>query len=300
MKNVIKSLVAAILALTTVISAVPAFATNIETDLVIFSEDGKILLDYPETITDKEYTVPDGTVHISENAFASNPYIEKVILPETLKSIEHGAFNNCTALKSIILPANLESFYTDDNYSVASFSGCTNLESIEVDNENKTYKSVDGVVFSKDGKILVYYPAGKKDETYSVPSGTETVGWASFCCHSFIKHVVIPDGVTKIDGWAFLGSSIETISIPKSMQSIGWNGVENCSNLHTVYYAGNEKEFYSIEINEYDVDLSLNNASLFEAELVCEEDLALIKKIFLYIPLIFKYIFHQIRCYGII
>lgn len=299
MKKVIKSLIAAILALTTVIGSVPAFATSNEIDFILFSEDGKILLDYPETITDKEYTVPEGTVHIAEDAFESNPYIEKVILPDTLKTIEHSAFNKCTALKTIILPANLEKFFTDDNYSIASFSGCTNLEAIEVDSENKTYKSVDGVVFSKDGKTLVYYPEGRKDEIYSVPLGTETIGWASFCCHSFIKHVIIPNGVTEIDGWAFLGSSIETIEIPKTMQIIGWNGIENCSNLHTVYYAGNEKEFYDIEINEYDVDSSLNNTSLFKANLVCEEDLSLIKKTFLYFSLIFKYIFHQIRYKGI-
>ena len=44
----------------------------------------------------------------------------------------------------------------------------------EVSEENNTYKTVDGVIFSKDGKELVAYPGGKKVLTYTIPEGTQT------------------------------------------------------------------------------------------------------------------------------
>lgn len=277
MKKTLKSILAAALTAITAFSAIPAFAAD---SGVVYSDDGKVLISYSETKTDKEFTVRNGVVQIAENAFARNEYIEEINLPDSLKEIEHQAFYGCTALKSVTLPENVEEFYNCDNYMSGSFCGCTSLEEINVDEDNKTYKSIDGVVFTKDGKTLVTYPNGKKDETYTVPEGTETIGWESFCEQKFVKNVVIPEGVTKIDGWAFSGCGMETISIPESMKEIGWSAIDGCENLRTIYYAGNIKEFDGIDVNKTEVDFSKDNVSLFEAELVCAEQLPFVEGMF--------------------
>lgn len=54
------------------------------------------------------------------------------------------------------------------------------LKEFIVDPENKWFKSIDGVLFSKDGKRLVAYPVCKGTETYEIPEGCEYADSASF------------------------------------------------------------------------------------------------------------------------
>ena len=50
----------------------------------------------------------------------------------------------------------------------------------DISEENNTYKSVDGVIFSKDGKELVRYPGGTINRTYTIPEGVETIKTGAF------------------------------------------------------------------------------------------------------------------------
>ena len=50
----------------------------------------------------------------------------------------------------------------------------------DVSEENNIYKSVDGVIFSKNGKELVRYPSGRINRTYTIPEGVETIKKGAF------------------------------------------------------------------------------------------------------------------------
>lgn len=145
----LKPILAFLLALIMLFIPVSVFAAD---DGIIYSEGGKTLIEYSASLTDKKFAVPYGVEVIGEGAFAGNAYIESVTLPETVKTIEHCAFKDCTGIRSVLLPANLEKFYQCDNYSGGTFEGC---ENITVDENSRTYKSVDGVVYSKDGRKLI-------------------------------------------------------------------------------------------------------------------------------------------------
>lgn len=57
----------------------------------------------------------------------------------------------------------------EDDYNVS------NLSEIEVDGQNKNYKSQDGILYSKDMKQLLLYPFAKQDVSYSVPEGVDYI-----------------------------------------------------------------------------------------------------------------------------
>ena len=48
------------------------------------------------------------------------------------------------------------------------------MTEIIVDEDNKFYKSIDGVLYTYDGKTLVAYPTGKTDREYDVIEGFKT------------------------------------------------------------------------------------------------------------------------------
>ena len=70
---------------------------------------------------------------------------------------------------------------------------------INVHPENQHYKSVDGVLFSKDGSELVKYPTKKQDLYYIVPSTVRKISAYAFPKFGEFSYVYIPATVVEID-----------------------------------------------------------------------------------------------------
>jgi len=78
-------------------------------DDVIFTEDGTKLLLYPTTNTRTSYTVPEGVEEIEHAAFTRFSqehvdFLEKVVLPSTIKKIDDCAFSYNEKLNDINFP----------------------------------------------------------------------------------------------------------------------------------------------------------------------------------------------------
>ena len=103
---------------------------------------------YPRARQDKEITIPSSVTHINEKAFANNPYLEKVIIPNELYEIAESAFEGATSLKSINIEAARIGTIGDRAFKdcasltkivmpyclswlgKSAFEGCTSLESV--------------------------------------------------------------------------------------------------------------------------------------------------------------------------
>ena len=178
-------------------------------DGVLFSKDGEMLYRYPAAKAG-DYAIPEGT-----------------------KGIYYASFSETAKLTSIKVPASLETFAPE------AFDGWSrNLKSVDVDADNQTYKSVDGVVFSKDGYMIVFYPSGKS-ETYNVPEGTMTIGeWAAQDC--ILDSIVIPSSVNWFKEYAMAYCGFRTLSIPCSDENATVGSIDGyaflgCESLEELY-----------------------------------------------------------------
>ena len=86
-----------------------------------------------------------------------------------------------------------------------TFSDCEALTDIVVDEENTAYRSVDGVLFSKNRAKLLAYPAGRADRTYSIPKGATSIDEGAFCGCCTLESVTLPSSVADIGAYAFNG-----------------------------------------------------------------------------------------------
>jgi hypothetical protein len=102
------------------------------------------------------------------------------------------------------------------------FALCDKLKEINIDKKNANYKSVDGVVYSKDGSTLVFCPLGKTCEYKIETSATHILGLAFFNCKSLTK-VIIPRSVTNIYEAAFRGCDNLTIYAEVASKPSGWH-----------------------------------------------------------------------------
>lgn len=78
------------------------------------------------------------------------------------------------------------------------------ISGIKVPPDQKWYRTEDGVLFSKDGKSLIYYPPGRKQSSYQIPDGIVQIDVMAFAFQSWLEEVIMPDTVRKIGNAAFL------------------------------------------------------------------------------------------------
>ena len=75
-------------------------------DGVLYNKSGTELIIYPTMKQGKEFTVPSSVTSITQSAFSSNDYIEKVTIGNNVSSIDKNAFNKCEALKAVYFGSN--------------------------------------------------------------------------------------------------------------------------------------------------------------------------------------------------
>ena len=147
------------------------------------------------------------------------------IIPDGVMKTTSSAFYSCKNLESITVPASLIAFH---NYRISlqyirAFNGCTNLKSINVNNDNPSFSSVDGVLFNKDKTELLTYPAGKTEDYYIIPESVKDIAQDSFTLCPNLTGITVSKNVNYIRPGAFSGcSNLTSIYIPQSVTSIGY------------------------------------------------------------------------------
>jgi hypothetical protein len=154
--------------------------------------------------------------------------IPVIINGNLVTGIGDWAFAYCDNLTSVTIPDGVTTI------GEAAFAGCSGLKAINVLPENRWYKSIDGVLFTKDGKIFHTCPAGNTRTTYTIPTGVVIIGdWAFYRC-SGLTSVTIPASVTTIDEGAFHSSGLTSVTIPVGVTTIGGWAFAGCSGLASV------------------------------------------------------------------
>ncbi|MCK9316419.1 MAG: leucine-rich repeat domain-containing protein [Verrucomicrobia bacterium] len=175
--------------------------------------------------------------HVESEAFYGCASLTCIMIPGSVTSIGWRAFRGCASLTSITIPEGVTKI------NDRAFSECSNLTSIDVEQENENYRSVDGVLFTKDMTTLVACPRGKKGEKYTIPEGVTRIGNGAFQGCNGLAGITIPNSLTSIGDVAFDGCrSLACVTIPEGVTRIGIRAFDGCENLKDVYFKGTPLE----------------------------------------------------------
>ena len=165
-------------------------------------------------------------------------------VPESVTSISRLAFLGCSSLKSILLPASLKEF------GDVVFYGCASLEKIETDKNNHNYCSLDGVLYTKDVRTLLRYPAGKKEEHFQAPESVVSINERAFLRCSSLKSIDLPAGLAEFEDATFDGCvSLEKIEVDKrNSKFCSHDGVLYTRDIRILlkYPAGKKEECFQL------------------------------------------------------
>ena len=211
---------------------------------------GYAIIEYCPKLT--ELNIPYGITSIGFGALSDHyeSSIETIEIPESVNEIEARAFEGRKKLKTVKISKNVT------NIDSSAFDGCNNLENIDIDENNKNYKSIDGILYSKDGTRLILDFSKKTNitipnsvvtiekeafnyrmnlEQINIPDSVTSIGEGAFCGCMALKNITIPNSVTKIESSAFSScESLTSITIPNSVTSIGEYAFYGCKALKNI------------------------------------------------------------------
>ena len=144
-----------------------------------------------------------------------------------ITGIREYAFNYCDELTKVTIPS------TVIHLSSGAFWGRNILKNVYVAGDNLEFKDEDGVIYSKDGKTLIFYPGFHSDE-YEILPGTERIAKGAFYNCTNIKSIKLPDSILSLQGSFYGCTALKSIKLPARLTVIGDGAFGNCKSLETI------------------------------------------------------------------
>lgn len=219
-----------------------------------------------------------------------NTGVKKITIPKTTESIGQAVLQNCKKLQEVTMPGHFNSigvkknkenlvctlllgegnsnivnkvkFSTDFNADgLTDIGDCKNFEVLSTDSK---YKSIDGCIYTKDGKTLVAIPYGKSE--VKIAEGCEEVRVSSYSYASY-RYV---NSKAVYSGYNGCGQ-LRKITFPSTFKTLSTD--DNIS-----VYAGKRQQKYTdiqIELNTNYIDedcvkLFWNSNQLWRKSLAAE------------------------------
>ena len=168
-------------------------------------------------------------VSIGDNAFKYSDDLTSVSIPNSVTTIGREAFYGSDGLTSVKIPNSVTTIGED------AFSECKGLIEINVDDNNKEYSSIDGVLYNKDVSELICYPCGMPLNSFSIPNSVTKIGNSAFSGCDGLTSVTIPNSVMTIGEYAFFSCTcLTSVTIGNNVTTIGGSAFSRCKSLTSV------------------------------------------------------------------
>ena len=162
-------------------------------DGILFTKDKTSLIVYPIGRTDTQYCIPNSVTSIEYGAFYGCSGLMSITIPNSVTSIGQYAFRDCSNLTTATIPNSVTSI------GESAFHGCSNLTSV------------------------------------TIPNSITSIGKYAFYGCSKQKSITIPNNVTAIGNGTFSGcSSLTSVTFGSSVKVIEKDAFSGCNNIDTI------------------------------------------------------------------
>ena len=167
--------------------------------------------------------IPDSVMAIGNGAFHGCVCLHQISIPDTVMYIGGWAFGKCESLCQLTLPASLKCIEGNP------FCGCHYLN---LKSNSSLFSVKDDLLIDNDKRRLVAYLGHA--ESVNIPDSIINIDEAFWGCKS-LKQVTIPNSVQTIGFRAFFGcDSLQQIVIPDSVKNIEDYAFEWCDSLQQI------------------------------------------------------------------
>jgi hypothetical protein len=161
------------------------------------------------------FTLPSTVNSMGQYTFYNSYSLTDFTIQGGATTLGPYALCNCFELENLEIPSTTTAIGND------AFLGCYGLAGIIVDTGNPNYTSVNGVLFNKNLTTLILYPPAGLATSYSISNGVTELADGAFQGNDSLTNITVPDTVTKIGSYAFVGDIFTGICLPDCITCIG-------------------------------------------------------------------------------
>lgn len=190
------------------------------------------------------FEIPSTITSIGSNAFKGSG-LEEITIPDTVKSINNYAFDECANLRRITVGSGLTTIGS------GAFRNCSSLVYLYFNNANRSFGEL-GLTGSTNVKEIVLGDlvgtnfigtspdVGLEDYAPDIETFTFGAGFSKIRANFFsqcdkLKSVTLGRNMTSIEENAFGGcTSLISVDIPESVTSIGISAFHGCTTLPSI------------------------------------------------------------------
>lgn len=175
-----------------------------------------------------DYKIENGEATVT--GVPNKSTVTKIVIPDEYEGvpvtkIADFAATNLEYVTEFYIGKNVKeigAWALENNQHIAEFT---------VDEANEYFCSVDGVIYTKDMKNIVFFPPAKEGE-YTIPQGVEIIRTKAFYKCTKVTSIVIPDTVTTIEEKAFFRcGAITELTLSKNIELIGKDAFSYCTGI---------------------------------------------------------------------
>lgn len=190
---------------------------------------------------------------------------DELYIPDTVRyngvnycvcQIGDHAFSCIHTIKTLHIPKTITSIA-----DVSSLSYYNNISRYIVDEENPNFMSVDGVIYTKDGRTLYSYPHAKPDSLFQVLDGVKNIGMLSFHTEGGLKIIEMPLSLETVEPVAFISSTIKEIIFQDNVQTIETMAFSGLPNLRHLVF-GNRLMYVNLAYLAHDMPITVECRTL--------------------------------------
>ena len=239
-------------------------------DIFVFGEDSKTIIGL-ERSDMTALTIPEGVVKVDHDVLKDCKDLQTIELPNSLES--YGSFNGCVKLQSISVGPENKKFFTEGGVlynkektilirvprnilnhifeipngvttiRIWAFQGCNTLSNVIIP---ASVTKIDHLAFIDSSLQTITIPDNVKEigdgifqnckllRTVNLPKDIKRIEESMFYDCSSLTELVIPDAVEEIGQYAFWGTSIRRIRIPKGVSVIDNDCFSHCDDLEAI------------------------------------------------------------------
>ena len=178
--------------------------------------------------------------------------LEDLVIPEkysnkVITGIDPMAFSGCSQIKSVTISKNIQSISLNNrSCNMNPFYDCIYMKNIYVDEDNRYFTSVDGVLYNKSKTELLFYPSYKSDSSYTILDSVTKIEVGAFQRNGIVTEVILPKNIKTISKEAFLEcTSLQKIEIPSGITEISESLFSGCKSLNDITLPNTIKELKS-------------------------------------------------------
>lgn len=154
------------------------------------------------------------TVTTLESQSFAFTIVEEFIFPESVTTIGPMVLHDCTELKSVHIPKNVLTIRTNP------FEGCSGLQTITVDVDNKYYTSIGNCLIDIEAGTII---SGCKNSVIPTDTSIHTIGADAFYGQEGLTSIVIPSNIKTIKSSFTYCENLKRIVYEGTMQQ--WDDI---------------------------------------------------------------------------